>query len=448
MKKIVIDAGHGGVDGGASANGLLEKNLTLDIANKMANKLRELGVEVYQTRTTDETLSPQERVNRIMNAFGNNEDVIVVSNHINAGGGNGAEVIYALRNTSDLSNLILDELSRSGQNIRKAYQRRLPSNPSKDYYFIHRDTGVTEPVIIEYGFIDSTGDDVNLLKNKRDDLVDAVVRALATYINVPYLNSDTYIVQKGDSLWSIARKYNINVNDLISLNNLSNNILSVGQQLQIPKKEELLEYKTYTVKKGDSLYKIANDNNITVNKLIDYNNLDSTVLKENQVILIPIVEQEQMNEDYVTYTVERNDTLYSVSQKFNTTVDKLKELNNLQTNILSIGQVLKIPTTQEEVDTSSYIEYIVNPGDTLYKIGREYNIDIERLLDYNNLDSTILSIGQVIRIPITTTDKVYIVKAGDTLYKIAKDNNLPIQEIINKNNLTSTILSIGQKIIL
>ena len=448
MKKIVIDAGHGGVDGGATANGLLEKNLTLDIANKMADKLRQLGVEVYQTRTTDETLSPQERVNRIMNAFGNSEDVIVVSNHINAGGGNGAEVIYALRNTSDLSNLILDELSRSGQNIRKAYQRRLPSNPSKDYYFIHRDTGVTEPVIIEYGFIDSTGDDVDLLKNKRDDLVDAVVRALSTYINVPYLSSDTYIVQKGDSLYSIARKYNINVNDLINLNNLSSNILNIGQVLQIPKKEELLEYKAYTVKKGDSLYKIANDNNITVNKLIDYNNLDSTILKENQVILIPLVEQEQLDEDYITYTVERNDTLYSISQKFNTTVDKLKELNNLQTNILSIGQVLKIPTQNEEIDTSSYIEYIVNPGDTLYKIGREYNIDIERLLDYNNLDSTILSIGQVIRIPITTDDKVYIVKAGDTLYKISKDNNVPIQEIINKNNLTSTILSIGQKIIL
>ena len=448
MKKIVIDAGHGGTDGGATSNGLIEKNLTLDISNNMANKLRQLGVEVYQTRTTDETLSPQERVNRIMNAFGNNEDVIVVSNHINAGGGNGAEVIYALRNTSDLSNLILDELSRSGQNIRKAYQRRLPSNPSKDYYFIHRDTGVTEPVIVEYGFIDSTGDDVDLLKNKREELVDAVVRALATYINIPYLKSDTYIVQKGDSLYSIARKYNINVNDLINLNNLSSNILSIGQTLQIPKKEELQEYKVYTVKKGDSLYKIANDNNVTVNKLIDYNNLDSTVLKENQVILIPIIEQESINEDYITYTVERNDTLFSISRKYNTTVDKIKELNNLQTNILSIGQVLKIPTPQEEKDTSSYIEYVVNPKDTLYKISKEYNIDIEKLLDYNSLDSTILSIGQIIRIPITTNDKIYVVKSGDTLYKISKENNIPIQEIINKNNLTSTVLSIGQKIIL
>ena len=84
------------------------------------------------TRTTDETLSPTERVNRVLNAFGDDSDVLVISNHINAGGGDGAEVIYALRNTSTLSNLILNELQSEGQNIRKAYQRRLPANTLQD----------------------------------------------------------------------------------------------------------------------------------------------------------------------------------------------------------------------------------------------------------------------------------------------------------------------------
>ena len=81
-------------------------------------------------------------------------------------GGDGAEVIYALRNKDTLSNLILTELGNEGQNIRKAYQRRLPSDTSKDYYFMQRDTGDTESVTVEYGFLDSTGDDVNQLKNK------------------------------------------------------------------------------------------------------------------------------------------------------------------------------------------------------------------------------------------------------------------------------------------
>ena len=87
--KIVIDAGHGGTDPGASGNGIIEKDLTLEISDYMYNKLKDLGIPVKMTRTTDETLSPTERVNRVLDAFGNSSNVIVVSNHINAGGGEG-----------------------------------------------------------------------------------------------------------------------------------------------------------------------------------------------------------------------------------------------------------------------------------------------------------------------------------------------------------------------
>ena len=83
--RIVIDPGHGGEDPGASGNGIIEKNLTLEISRYMYDRFKELGIPVYITRTTDETISPTERVNRILNAFGNNKNVIVVSNHINAG---------------------------------------------------------------------------------------------------------------------------------------------------------------------------------------------------------------------------------------------------------------------------------------------------------------------------------------------------------------------------
>ena len=84
---IVIDAGHGGVDGGASGNGIIEKDLNLLISTYMYDRFRELGVPVKMTRTTDETLDSSERVNRILDAYGNGKDVIVISNHINAGGG-------------------------------------------------------------------------------------------------------------------------------------------------------------------------------------------------------------------------------------------------------------------------------------------------------------------------------------------------------------------------
>ena len=98
----------------------------------------------------------------------------------------GAEVIYSLRNSDNLANKIANELSKTGQNIWKVYQRKLPSNPSQDYYYILRDTPNNESLIIEYGFADSNGDDVELIKNHYEELAEAVVKAVADYLGVAY----------------------------------------------------------------------------------------------------------------------------------------------------------------------------------------------------------------------------------------------------------------------
>ena len=176
-KKIVIDAGHGGSDPGATGNGIVEKDYTLLISNYIYNRLKELGADVSITRSDDETLTPSQRVRRILDFYGNGTDVIVVSNHINAGGGKGAEIIYSLRNNDDFAKLISKELESSGQNVRKYYQRRLPSNPSRDYYFILRDTANNESVIVEYAFVDNI-EDANNLKTDWQKYAEAVVRAM------------------------------------------------------------------------------------------------------------------------------------------------------------------------------------------------------------------------------------------------------------------------------
>lgn len=83
---IVIDPGHGGTDVGAVGNNQYEKDYTLKISKYMYDRLKELGVPVTLTRDTDTTLSPSNRVNKILDAYENNKNVIVVSNHLNAGG--------------------------------------------------------------------------------------------------------------------------------------------------------------------------------------------------------------------------------------------------------------------------------------------------------------------------------------------------------------------------
>ena len=83
---VVVDAGHGGSDGGATGNGIIEKELTLEISKYMYDRFKELGIPVVLTRDSDIELSSDVRPEVILNAFGNGSDVIVISNHINAGG--------------------------------------------------------------------------------------------------------------------------------------------------------------------------------------------------------------------------------------------------------------------------------------------------------------------------------------------------------------------------
>lgn len=85
-KKVVIDAGHGGSDSGASGNGIIEKEYTLKIAQYIHERLDELGIENTLIRNSDVTIEPADRVSKILAPYGSGSDVLVVSNHINAGG--------------------------------------------------------------------------------------------------------------------------------------------------------------------------------------------------------------------------------------------------------------------------------------------------------------------------------------------------------------------------
>ena len=87
MKKVVIDAGHGGADGGAVGNGIVEKEYTLKISEYIHDRLDDLGIENEMVRTNDVALEPSARVAKIKSFYGDGQDVILVSNHINAGGG-------------------------------------------------------------------------------------------------------------------------------------------------------------------------------------------------------------------------------------------------------------------------------------------------------------------------------------------------------------------------
>lgn len=205
---------------------------------------------------------------------------------------------------------------------------------------------------------------------------------------------NTYIVKKNDNLYDIAKEYNTTVGILKALNNLSSNILQVGQILKLPTSlvEETIpgDYLIYTIKKGDNLYDIAKNYNITLDELINFNQQGSTLLHIGEQLLIPINNQTNNN---IQYIIKPGDTLYNIAKRYNTNVDEIKRINNLNTNMLKIGETILIP------GTSNYQTYVIRTNDTLEGIALKYNTTIEDIMKANNLLTDDVTVGQIILIP-------------------------------------------------
>src|SRR5690606_862529 len=135
-----------------------------------------------------------------------------------------------------------------------------------------------------------------------------------------------------------------------------------------------------------------------------------------------------------------------------TTVDAIKQANNLNSNVLSIGQTLTIPSGGSTVPTQKNgTSYTVVSGDTLYSIADRYGTTVGAIKQDNNLTSNILNIGQTLSnpaggtiVPTQITVRSYTVVSGNTLYSIADRYGTTVDAIKQDNNLTSNILNIGQ----
>ena len=335
--KIAIDPRQGGEKAGYIGNNITEKDYNLLISNYIKERLDQLGIENIITRNTDRYLTDDERANIISSAFGNDSNVIVLSNGLN-NTGYGSEIIYALKDNDKLASTIYNNLEEKNLPVDRYYQLRSEVNSALDSYLVIRYNNKYKPVVVLYGNVNDVND-AKSLKENYQKYAEAVVKAITEFIGVKYTpaGDNYYIVQKGDSLWKIANSYNISVDDIKKANNLTSNLLNIGQVLYIPKKDssdKSSNENIYTVQKGDTLYSIAIKNGTTVDKIKALNNLNTNVLSVGQKLIIPTSSS--------IYIVKKGDTLYSIAKSNNTTVDVIKKTNNLSTNTLSIGQKLII----------------------------------------------------------------------------------------------------------
>ncbi|WP_198671269.1 LysM peptidoglycan-binding domain-containing protein [Paraliobacillus sp. X-1268] len=309
-------------------------------------------------------------------------------------------------------------------------------------------------------------------------LIPRLINDQSTTPNPVANTSILYTVASGDSLSVIAKNNGTTVEALKSVNNLSTDILSIGQVIAIlsvtttpdPVEETKQEAKTYTVVSGDSLSVIAKNNGTTVEALKSTNNLSTDILSIGQVIAIPSVTTtpdpvEETKQEAKTYTVVSGDSLSVIAKNNGTTVEALKSTNNLSTDILSIGQVLTIPSPTIEAPIAEPVEevrstfsYSVRSGDNLSLIANRFGVTVQNILIENQLRSDVLQVGQNLSIPngISTPDQVnnnsityttHTVQSGDNIWNLSIRYGIPQSELLRVNNLTTTsMLVIGQQL--
>ena len=270
-----------------------------------------------------------------------------------------------------------------------------------------------------------------------------------------------YIIRPGDTFFSLARRFNTTVAAIISANpGVDPNRLQIGQRICIPMQPQFPpcpEGNFYTIRPGDTLFAIARRFNVSVDDLIEANpGIDPQNLRVGQVICIPLaVPQPVCPPGTFTYTIRAGDTFFSLARRFNTTVEALMAANpGVDPEGLLIGQRICIPTAVSPVCPAGTTPYIIRAGDTFFNLARRFNTTVEAIMAANpGVNPNRLQIGQRICIPIDAPSGCpagtmpYIIRAGDTFFNLARRFNTTVEAIMAANpGVNPNRLQIGQRI--
>lgn len=436
---VVIDPGHGGEDPGAvNRKGIKEKDIVLDISKEAVNRLnRQKGIKAYLTRKGDYFIPLQKRV-MLAKQYGAD---IFISIHADSSFSTKAygTSVYCLsfkgassntarmaarkenasdfvggvpldHNNSSLNKIIFDlvqthslnsSLTLAGtmlQEISKVNRLHKKTPPQANFAVLRAPD--IPSILIETDFISNH----NRAKRMQTPWFQAefskcITSAVVKFIKKTGLQPSgiktsvasqskyqplIHRVKRGETLSGIAKKYNVSVLSLKEANSLSTkSILSIGQKLKIPQKSYLTKY--HTVKKGETLSGIASKYNSTVQRLRSLNNMTSkTTLKTGTKLRIRSEAKPEKTTFSGYHTVKKGETLSGIALKYNTTVSHLRELNAFSNKkILNAGTKIRVSSSVQPI--KKY--HIVKKGETLSEIAAKYSTTIRRLRSLNNMTS-------------------------------------------------------------
>jgi peptidoglycan LD-endopeptidase LytH len=222
-------------------------------------------------------------------------------------------------------------------------------------------------------------------------------------VNQVSAHEKNYTVQAGDSLWKIAAANNISVQDLKNWNRLTDDRIYVGQTLTLlpPHTHEI----TYTVKYGDSLSVIAKNYNVLIADIKLRNQLTNDQIQPGQTLIIPAERG-----TYITHTVRAGETLSLIARDYGISLLDLKNWNQLTSDVIHVNQKLYVsqpsttvnspanPAAAPGQSSTEAIVHKVQPGDTLYRIALKYGTTVTQIKTLNNLTSDSIYVGQLLKI--------------------------------------------------
>lgn len=296
----------------------------------------------------------------------------------------------------------------------------------------------------------------------------ALLALIATHLLAPVAIARTHSVQRGETLSTIAAQYGIDVDTLARANQLGDaDLVIIGQKLSVP--VSAAPFIEYRVQKGDSLGSIATRFDVSPQEISKANNLrDDDLVYTGEQLRIP-----NKNSQHVIYTVRKGDSLASIAANQGVSAQSIADANGLRNaNLLKVGQILAIPggkgNPPEPADTESNaparntpaVTYIVRKGDILAEIAADQGIPASAIAKANKLsNANLLKVGQVLVIPGGTAaaktgstpakspPTTYTVRKGDNLASIAARHGVSVSELTRANDIRdANLVSVGQKL--
>lgn len=320
---------------------------------------------------------------------------------------------------------------------------------------------------------------------------------------IPSESSGTivYKVVQGDTLSTIANRYGLSSRDLINENSLENTNIRIGQEIRIPLSRTdsspsgtasdtagiTADTNTYTVRSGDTLSQIAQSHGVRTSELREANDIEGNRIRPGDILVIPndtirvSESSEQVRADN-EYEVKSGDTLSQIAERFGVRTGELRNVNNLGSDSIRVGQKLLIPgentepfTSRKSLETDEtpagitlppqLENYTIRRGDTLSTIAVKFGTTTRNLMRLNDMSSTNLVAGNTLKVPaqdspaaeeVTAVADVspsvpmqrqtfnYTIRRGDTLHSIARNHGTTVAKIREVNGLSSDIINTGR----